>query len=100
MTDDDRQTERRDRDRSISRKTTITLSLAMTIVVGIVVLDRRISAIETMALDRWTGTHQEVWALRMAIANPGVAVPDPEQPGSYIRVHAAEIETALRGGGD
>lgn len=82
---------------AISEKTRVTLSIVL-ITIGYIItiagsvggavlyLDRRISTIENKMVDNYTMGQAAEDALREAIANPGHRVPDPRNPGQYIRV--------------
>lgn len=49
-----------------------------------VTLGKRLEAIEQRELDNYTMTQAEVHALRTAIANPHMRVPDPRDPSRII----------------
>lgn len=44
----------------------------------------RMISFESVIADRWTKTMQSDWAARFKIANPGIPVPDPKEPGRLL----------------
>ena len=56
---------------------------------GVVLFDRRLTAIEQTLQgsigDEWTLTLQSEYQLRLQLANPSMAIPDPRDPSRLLR---------------
>jgi len=50
--------------------------------------------LETAMTDRFTLTQASEQALRHAIANPGIRVPDPRSPGLFFQVDKTRVSSA------
>ena len=68
----------------LSKDTLIPLSFVMLICGGVVWMndklgdiDNRLENIERLAEDRWTTLDMENWTLRLKMANPELALPEP-----------------------
>lgn len=77
---------------TISESTGLSIGLVVTVVATGVsctvwitkAMARMTSRIERLEADHYTRSEAEAAALRMAIANPGMSVPDPRNPGKLI----------------
>lgn len=77
----------------------VSAKIVIPVVVTIVGATWRISSlitgyqqeIEAFKEDRWTLTMQSEQAFRLAIANPGMKVPDPRAPGKMIVVEGSQV---------
>ncbi|MEM7622633.1 MAG: hypothetical protein AAF235_05460 [Planctomycetota bacterium] len=95
-----------ERERAISRNSRVTLGLALAIIAVLIWNERRMSSIESKleqlaagTVDRWTAAQQEAWALRLAVTNPDLVVPDPANPGMTIHTRKLAGNGGSRGGG-
>lgn len=90
-------------DATIDRNTKVSLGLVVLLAVNLVAISgawfnvsARITNIESTLkrgmADRFSVRDAANQSMRMAILNPGLRVPDPENPGSVIMVEAAAVE--------
>lgn len=68
---------------SLSKESKVTLGLCVSLLaaafwlgVNVTSIQRDIAELRKNMGDRWTGTHQTVWASRLSLRNPTVNVPD------------------------
>ena len=47
-------------------------------------VNSKISGLELVMADRWTKSQAAEWALRLVVNNPGLRIPDPRDPGSFL----------------
>jgi len=81
----------------VSRQTWVSLGTAVMLIVALIgatvwITDRlgelegQIQRLEQQTSDQYTLAQAAEHALRTAMANPGLTVPDPRNPGKYFRV--------------
>ena len=80
----------------ISEQTGVTIGVALPVLLMLwrivrlaIRFDKRLETIEAKDADRYTLTAASEDALRTAIHNPGLKVPDPRRPGQVFEVSAA-----------
>lgn len=84
---------------NIDKDTRIRLGTAVAIVLTLIGCTWRLSMIygemktdvEKVMIDRYTLSMASEQAMRHAMANPGIMVPDPRSPGQYFKIDKARM---------
>lgn len=89
-----------EKDVTISDNTKIKLGVAVAAMAAILTLGTVIWSLKSDVMEiksnRWTIAQECEAALRTAILNPGIKMPDPRSPGSVIEVMSAHVDAKPR----